>query len=192
LQQPRSDKNGKRRLTLPACLDASGQSGAIKPQQPKPGKPRRKDEMKKETIMQALRAFVNQRSGIEFANYQSGDWKASRAAFMGDYRPILQAGRDARVLLAAVSGRDGITAENIVESCRAYCGRLQFVAKDDSVAVDYTTGQYFPTEYRNAACAVLATALWSYAAAQGYQTGNDIRKWARNEFGRGIASRWFN
>ncbi len=148
--------------------------------------------MKKETIIAALRAFIAQRSGIEFSNYQSGNWKESRAAFMGDYRPILRAGRDARVLLAAVSGRDGITAASIIESCRAYCGRLQLKSKGDSVAVDYCTGQYFPTEYRNAACAVLATALWDYARAQGYATGNDIRKWARNEFGRGIASRWFN
>jgi hypothetical protein len=148
--------------------------------------------MKKETIIKAIRAFIAQRSGIEFANYQTGDWKASRESFMGDYRPILRAGRDARVLLAAVSGRDGITAENIIAACRSFSGRLQLVERGDSVAVDYSTGQYFPTEYRNAACAVLATALWDYAAAQGYKTGNDIRKWARGEFGRGIASRWFN
>lgn len=149
--------------------------------------------MKKETMIKALRAFIAQRSGIDFRNYQSGDWKASREAFMGDYRPILRAGRDARVLLAAVSGRDGITADHLKEASRAFCGRLQFVEpKTGDVFVDYTTGQYFPTEYRNAACAVLATALWDYARSQGYETGNDIRKWARGEFGRGIASRWFN
>ncbi len=148
--------------------------------------------MKKETIIQAMRKFIGQRSGIDFRDYQTGDWKASREAFNGDYRPMLRAGQDARVLLAAVSARDGITAENIVAACRAFAGRLQLVERVDSVAVDYTTGQYFPTEYRNAACAVLATALWDYARAQGYATGNEIRKWARGEFGRGIASRWFN
>lgn len=148
--------------------------------------------MKKEQIISAIRAFVAQRSGIEFANYQSGDWRASRAAFMGDYRPILQAGRDARVLLAAVSGRDSITVKDILDATRAYSGRLQIVEDGGEVRVAYTTGQYFPTEYRNAACAVLATALWDYARSSGHETGNDIRKWARNEFGRGIASRWFN
>ena len=150
--------------------------------------------MKKETIITAIRKFVAQRSGIEYANYQTGDWKASREAFMADSRPILRAGRDARVLLAAVSGRDGITAENIIEATSAFSGRLQILTRDggSTVAIDYTTGQYFPTEYRNAACAVLTTALWNYAAAQGYKTGNEIRKWARAEFGRGIASRWFN
>ena len=148
--------------------------------------------MKKETIIKAVRAFIAQRSGIEWANYSRGDYKASRAAFMGDYRPILRAGRDARVLLAAVSGRDGVTAENILAATRAYSGRLQLVERGESAAVDYCTGQYFPTEYRNAACAVLAQCLRDYAAAQGYATGDEIRKWARGEFGRGIASRWFN
>lgn len=149
--------------------------------------------MKKESIITALRAFVAQRSGIDFRNYQSGDRKASRAAFMSDYRPILRAGRDARILLAAVSGRDGISAQDILAATRACSARLQLVERDGGVvAVDYTTGQYFTTEYRNAACAVLATALWDYALKQGYDTGTEIRRWARAEFGRGIANRWFN
>lgn len=148
--------------------------------------------MNKETIIKAIRAFVAQRSGIDFKDY-GGD----RDAFMGDYRPMLKAGQDARVLLAAVSGRDGITADNIVEA--THNSRLQLVERTlkgtdiaPSYAVDYTTGQYFPTEYRAAACRVLATALWKYAVTQGYSTGNEIRKWARSEFGRGIANRWFN
>jgi hypothetical protein len=143
--------------------------------------------MKKEQMIVAMRAFVAQRSGIEWANYGG-----SREAFMSDYRPMLRAGRDARVLLAAVSGRDSITKDNLLTATRAYSGRLQIVERNGGVMVDYCTGQYFPTEYRKAACAVLATALWDYASAQGYKTGNDIRKWARAEFGRGIASRWFN
>lgn len=148
--------------------------------------------MKKETIIQAIRKFIAQRSGIDYRNYASGNWKASRECFLGDYRPILRAGRDARVLLAAVSGRAGISAKDIQDATRAYSGRLQLKECDGAVAVDYCTGQYFPTEYRNAACAVLSRALWDYARAQGYTDGNAIRKWARQEFGRGIANRWFN
>ncbi len=149
--------------------------------------------MKKEQVIEALRAFISQRSGIEYANYQCGDWKASRAAFNGDYRPILRSGREARILLGAVSRSDSITVEDIKEATRAYSGRLQLVEKDGAVGVDYCTGQYFPTEYRNAACAVLALCLWDWARTKcNYKTGDDIRKWARREFGRGIASRWFN
>lgn len=147
--------------------------------------------MKKEQVINALHKFINQRSGIDFRNYQSGDWKASREAFNGDYRPMLRDGKTARQLLRAVELRDSITAENIVAATRAYSGRLQIVEKNGGVFVDYTTGQYFPTEYRKAACAVLAQCLWDYWAPD-YKTGDEIRTQARREFGRGIASRWFN
>lgn len=163
----------------------------------------------KTAILHALRAFIAQRSGIEFANYQSGDWKASRAAFMGDYRPILKHGRHARELLRAVELRDSITADDIIEASRhAFSGRLTIkVREDGAVAIDYCAGQYFPTEYRNAACAVLASTLWSYWRANmptpttgrdgsqlydGMSAGDWLRRKARQEFGRGIAAQWFN
>lgn len=162
--------------------------------------------MTKQSIVSALRAFINQRSGIDFRNYSSGDFKASREAFMGDYRPMLRAGRDARAMLRSVELRDSITAENIIAATRAFSGRLQIMERNGAVIVDYCTGQYFPTEYRNAACAVLAAALWDYwrdcanPATDGKEThqpgvvnvGDYIQKQAKNEFGRGIASRWFN
>ncbi len=138
-------------------------------------------------------------------------------AFMSDYRPILKHGRHARQLLRAVELRDSITAECLMSATRAFSGRLQFRVRDDGkVAVDYCTGQYFPTEYRNAACAVLAMALWDYfrgclpepkfshhgsaderpisteATYDGLSAGDWIRRAARREFGRGIASTWFN
>jgi len=147
--------------------------------------------MKKQQMIEALYKFINQRSGIEFGNYQTRDWKSSREAFNGDYKPILKHGRHARQLLRAVELRPSITEKELLEASRAYSGRLQFVEKDGGVYVDYTTGQYFPTEYRNAACAVLASALWHYWQPD-YKTGDEIRKQARREFGRGIASTWFN
>lgn len=140
----------------------------------------------KEQLLAALYSFVNQRSGIDGANYAG-----SREAFMGDYRPIIRYGKHARVLLRAVELRGGITAENILAATRAYSGRLQFAENAKGVYVDYTTGQYFPTEYRNAACAVLARCLWDYRASDA-KTGAEIRKWARQEFGRAIANTWFN
>lgn len=146
--------------------------------------------MNKQAMINALYAFISQRSGIEFGNYQCGDWKQSREAFMGDYRPILRHGKHARRLLRYVE-RSSITAEQLKEASRAYSGRLQFIERGDKVGVDYTTGQYFPTEYRNAACAVLARAVWDHWSPD-YKTGEEIRKAARREFGRSIASTWFN
>lgn len=145
----------------------------------------------KQQLIEALRRFINQRSGIKWDNYASGDFKASREAFMSDYRPILRHGRHARELLRAVELRDSITAEHLVEATRAYAGRLQFVENGQGVHVEYTTGQYFPTEYRNAACAVLASALWAYWRPE-CKTGEEISKQARKEFGSAIARTWFS
>lgn len=159
----------------------------------------------KSAIISALRAFVAQRSGIEYANY------GERSSFMGDYRRILKDGRDARLLFSAIEWRDSITAEHLIEATRAFSGRLQITTQPDgSVAVTYCAGQYFPTEYRAAVCAVCASALWAYfrenmpplevakapgacpQVAQGLvKAGEYIRRKARREFGRGIAARWF-
>lgn len=153
--------------------------------------------MNKQAMVNALYAFVNQRSGIDFRNYWTSDAlngrTMAREAFMGDYRPMLKHGKQARQLLSFVNRCDSITADMLQAASRAFSGRLQFVEKGDKVAVDYTTGQYFPTEYRNAACAVLAQAIWDWFRDKcECKTGDDIRKAARREFGRGIASTWFN
>jgi hypothetical protein len=141
-------------------------------------------KMTKQQLITALGKFINQRSGIEWANY------GSREAFMGDYRLIIRHGKHARTMLKSVELRGGITAKDIIEATRAYAGRLQFAENADGVYVDYTAGQYFPTEYRKAACAILSSALWAYWAPD-YKTGDEIREMARREFGRGIASTWF-
>lgn len=151
--------------------------------------------MTKEQIITAIRAFVAQRSGIDFRNYWTSNALNGRTmaqkAFMGDYRPMLRAGRDARALLAYVAACDSITADDIIKATRAYSGRLQLEEREGNVSVDYCTGQYFPTEYRNAACAVLSQAIWD-SVVMDHNGPDAIRRWAKNTFGRGIASRWFN
>lgn len=139
----------------------------------------------RQTLIAALYAFIGQRSGIEWGNYGG-----SREAFMGDYRPILRHGHHARQMLRYVE-LSGITAEALIEATSAFCGRLQFIQRDNGVGIDYTTGQYFPTEYRNAACAVLARAIWHHWRPD-CGTGDDIRRRARREFGRAVESTWFN
>lgn len=159
----------------------------------------------KPAVIAALRAFIAQRSGLDWRDY-AGD----RASLMSDHRPILKHGRHARQLLRAVELTDTITAEDLIEaSKRAFSGRLTLKVRDDgAVAVEYCTGQYFPTEYRNAACAVLASALWYYWRAHcmpapkvdasgidtygGLSAGDWLRRYARREFGRSIAAAWFS
>lgn len=61
---------------------------------------------------------------------------------------------------------------------------------------DYVTGQYWCTEYRAAAAAVLAYALWDAWRADlpdGLDApGKVLREMARRRFGAGIQKRWFN
>lgn len=137
-------------------------------------------------MIEALLRFINQRSGIDPRDYGS-----SREAFNGDYRPMLKHGRQARQMLREVELRDSITSQSLLQASRAYSGRLQFREDDGKVSIEYTTGQYFPTEYRAAACAVLAQCLWDYWSPD-CKTGDEIRKTAARNLGRGIAKTWFN
>jgi hypothetical protein len=185
-------------------------------------------EPRKEAICNALAAWIRQRPGLDYANY--GDVSGYRA----EQRSIARDKREAETLLAAVRWRDSITADMILEAARsAYSGRLSMRAyvdkwcdgvkhdvwcedgKNERVTIDYCTGQYWPTEYRRAACAVVASALWEWQrqnmpapvcddpnmgrvyrspehADRDYvSAGAWLRAHFRKEFGKGIASRWF-
>lgn len=211
-------------------------------------------EPRKQAIMDALDVFVRQRAGLEFCNY--GDWKSYRA----EQRSITRDLHHYRELARYVTWRESITADMLLEAARsAYSGRLTITEARDYkpgedfktglsfpvAAISYCTGQYFPTEYRRAACAVLASAIWAamredmpaptewrvqswgawngarfdhetskplqihaacellqqkggeqYGHVQEYHDGKTPGDWlrskARREFGRSIASRWFN
>ena len=153
---------------------------------------------KKQQIITALRAFVAQRSGMDWHNYSDA------ASYRAEQRIITRDGKEARELICAIEWRDSITADDIIKASKsAFSGRLSIVERDDgAVAVDYCAGQYFPTEYRKAVCAVCASVLWDYTRVNygaGFAqsagrpvTGSELRAQFRREYGRGIASRWFN
>jgi hypothetical protein len=146
---------------------------------------------KKQQIIAALHAFINQRPGLEYGNY--GEPVSYRAEVRAIGRDLTQA----RQLLRYVELRASITAGDIIEaSLRAYSGRLTITATDDGkVSIDYCTGQYWPTEYRKAACAVMAQAIWAWYRTNISDTakpGDYLRASFKREFGRGMASRWFN
>lgn len=171
-------------------------------------------EPRKQAILSALDAFVRQRSGMDYRNY--GDVKSYRA----EQRSITRDLHDYRFLRRSVELRDSITADMILEASRsAFSGRLtiqdRHLSPEDGGEyrpdIDYCTGQYFPTEYRKAACAVLAQTLWYWTREHAmpeterdeqsgqtmvkgvWQTPGDwLRANFRREFGRSIAARWFN
>ena len=155
---------------------------------------------KKQQIITALYAFISQRPGLEYGNY--GDQVSYRA----EMRAITKDLHHARQLIRDVELRNSISADDILAAGKsAYSGRLTIVERDDGkVSVDYCTGQYFPTEYRKAVCAVMASVLWVWkrdqcmpdsfrgATVPPTSPSDYLRASFKREYGRGLASRWFN
>ena len=132
--------------------------------------------------LEALRAFIARRSGIEPGNY------SDRASFMSDYRRILRDGRDARTMLRYLE----LAARNAAEAGKPMLlpqgvNRLAWANR----CWDFTPGQYHPTEYRAAACRWLAEAIEAHWDVHGPGRRDAILRSARNAFGRAIADRWF-
>lgn len=135
-----------------------------------------------ENVAEQIFTFVNQRPGMEPANYN--DWKSYRAEYAG----IIRDKREAEALIRYVQ---------LFETSRLYVfnklTRGERLHIDADGMLDYITGQYFPTEYRAAACRVLASAIWDYwREACGITTYDEIKKQGVKVFGRAIAKRWFN
>jgi len=140
----------------------------------------------KPQLIQALRAWVAQRPGLDYGNY--GDPVAYRA----EMRSIGKDLQHARAMINYVAWHDSITAEMILKAADNG-GRLSIVVRDDgTVAIDYCTGQYWCTEYRPAVCRLLSSVVWDWMRANDPQrSGEMIRKTARRELGTSIARRWF-
>ena len=144
----------------------------------------------KTQIIAALDRWIRQRPKLEYGNY--GD----PTAYRSEARRITRDLHHARDMLKLVSWRDSITADDLLAAARTnYAGRLSLVKTDSGYTVDYCTGQYWPTEYRRAACAVLASALWDRFRAdlpEDHKTRDEIKRTARRELSTSIARRWFN
>jgi hypothetical protein len=136
--------------------------------------------MNKQQITKALHTFINQRTGMDWRNYS--DAKAYRA----ELRSVIKDGQQARALLRYVE-LSTISGDDLAAAFpRAFAGRLSW----NGERLDYCTGQYFPTEYRRAVCAVLASSIWHHWRDDD-KTGDAIRAAAKSTFGRTIANRWF-
>ena len=149
-------------------------------------------DTRKQNLLNCIKNFIGQRAGLEFGNY------GEISSYRQEQRRITKDRHHAEALINAVAWRDSITADNIIEaSKRAYSGRLSIIETGDGAfRIEYCTGQYFPTEYRAAACAVLAQALWyawrSECPKDHAKPGEYIRHQARCCFGRSIQKRWLD
>ena len=132
--------------------------------------------------------FVNQRPGLDFANY--GDVKA----YNSESREITKDLHDFRKLLSLAYRRVDNLEEKLTKSLSDSSGRLTL----ENGSLNYCTGQYFPTEYRPAANRVLASLIWAdYRDEQEngkpvYETGDHIRKAIRRNVSRRVMKYYFN
>lgn len=138
----------------------------------------------KPAILAALRAWIAQSPSLQFANY--GD----RKAYTAEARAILRDRRDAETLLNAIACIADITGDDLACGFGAFMGRLSW----DGGRLSYVTGQYWPTEYRKAVCAVAARVLWDHFRKDpSFETGADVRRGiARYLRSNSVAHRWFN
>jgi hypothetical protein len=73
--------------------------------------------MNKHALIETLHDWINQRPGLEPANYMRGwDDTAGRSAYRSDARSITKDLHDARYLLDYIAIRDSITAERILDA----------------------------------------------------------------------------
>ena len=139
--------------------------------------------------IELLTKFVNQRPGLEFCNY--GDVSSYRAEMRG----ITNDRQDYYELLSIAQ----MSIDNLNEKLANYLtnnsGRLTL--KNDML--DYCTGQYFPTEYRLAACRVLANLIWDNVRTLYADQLNDkmtlrqfINKKYKNQLSRRVLKNYFN
>lgn len=133
-----------------------------------------------------LQKFVDQRPGLNFADYgdvrvyrnESAEITRDRSDFYELLRVALSllshAELEAKLTQRLTTSSDRLTLEN---------NRLQYI-----------TGQYFPTEYRPAACRLLVSAIWGeFQKNETLQTGHDIRRAIRNRLkSRRVARLYFS
>jgi hypothetical protein len=154
-----------------------------------------RDRDRRERILSAIMKFARQRPGIDPRNYFE-TWRESEGvkAYRQEVREVTADLADLREIMRSVRWRESITAGDLLKATRAYSGRLQIIEDSARVKIEYCTGQYFPTEYRRAACSVLAQALWDYHRedVQGHpRPGDKLREKFARMFPRRIARRYF-
>jgi len=103
--------------------------------------------------IRALAAYAAKRPGLDYRDYCRGYGDTDgRAAYFREAREISDQLADVRESLAAAYAQ-GVTDADLIECSRG--DRLTMAA---DLSIDYTTGQYWPTEYRAAVARLAASA----------------------------------
>ena len=163
-------------------------------------------------VFQALESWIKQRPGVDPRDY--GDGRDRLRAYRQEVRAIGQDRKRAMKALDEARGLYPAEPAILADSFRAFSGRLEWksatlrcgyceygcthcnqTGKVERMQLEYCTGQYWPTEYRKAAAAVLETYVsgWRrhYALLHPptftYRTIEDVK--AAN---RAVGGHWFD
>lgn len=110
--------------------------------------------METKIVFDAIEKFIKGRSGIDYRNYGNvTSFRAEQRSITKDRKEALAALQEARELTPRY--------DVLMEAFRAFSGRLTW----NCDRLEYCTGQYYPTEYRKPARAVLNSYISGCKAA---------------------------
>lgn len=144
--------------------------------------------------IEKLNKFVNSRPGIDKRDYSSS------SDYNRESREITQDRNDYLELLALASARIPNLDSELEAYLIANTGERLFL-KDGKLV--YHTGQYYPTEYRVAACRVLKSLIWNNYREEMvkgerdlfypvYKDGHEIRKAIQRNLSNRTYKNYFN
>jgi hypothetical protein len=140
-------------------------------------------------LVENLVKFVNQRPGLDFANY------GNISSYRQESREITADKHDFFELLALAQRRIANFSQVLEKELINTSGRLTL----ENGKLQYITGQYFCTEYRPAANRVLVSLIWNdyrdEKNADGssvYSNGHEIRKAIKRNLSRRVSRLYFN
>lgn len=139
--------------------------------------------------IEMLCRFVDQRPGFDWHNY--GDAKSYRA----EMREVTNDRRDFYDLLQLALRRMPDLEDRLTAELTRTGDRLSLV----NGQLQYITGQYFPTEYRPAACRTLVRLIWDdyrrecrEDGTRLYEDGHALRRAIRRNFSRRVNRNYFH
>jgi hypothetical protein len=119
--------------------------------------------------IELLCKFVAQRPGFDLHNYDS------MKSYRQDYSETLKDRNSFYELLNLARTRyDGELNEVLVKYLQQSNDRLTLIEGKEGYRLQYITGQYFATEYRNAACRVLVSIIWNDYRDEKHKDGSNV------------------
>ncbi len=143
--------------------------------------------MTKLDLYYEIRRFLAQRPNMDARNYctprdNGAGWRLYR-------KEAAEVARDKRDALSLLAWAYVHVEESFFVAAFALPGERLHLNEG---RLEYTAGQYWPTEYRKAVCRKLASLFWHSVPFEVNNHRRNVQAKAKRAFSRAIVSRWFN